>query len=167
MRVEQLGTNPGSYMNIFIDLTVSCYGYVGAISYFAYYAGTMWVDLWESPSTSSYTLKHSIEIVALTEGPHIHAVVEQVYVEPGLMMGNHHESSDAGGVAAYADEGDVAVSGYSDPELSRIVNTGRYHDTLSVGSQYSGDLSAYRRTPAIKLHIVKGKDCILFGYLAT
>ena len=144
-------------MNIYLDLAVSCYGFLDAISFYTFCAGTLYVDLWESSQSSSntYIIKHSFKLVALSEGLHSFVSVNKTYVRPGQMLGDHYE---AGGIASYAFPENLEPSGYSESELSRILSENRHHDTLSVGTELTRQVGSIKRMPAIKLHVAKGKS---------
>ena len=161
--MKQLNFDPGSNMNIFIDLTISCAGYLEAVSLYAQYTGTMWVDLWENTAASTYVLRNSFRFDITTTGLHEYLSLPggKVYVESGLMLGNHYISATGDGLASYAQHPHspgLSGTGYTASQLSRLVNSGSYHHSdLPVGKVITMALLSIKRNPAIKLHQVKGK----------
>ena len=157
MQVKELNEVLGLWINVFVDLTTTCSGYLEAVSVYAVNQGTFWIDLWEQ-LTNTYILRQSIRVVVGSAGLHTFLPLPDgaVYVEPGLTIGYHFvRGADVVLSAADSRRPNLEATGYVISEMSRLFRSERYSDDLFIGDEVSPVLSSEKRMPSFSLHITK------------
>ena len=157
MHVKVLNEVPGLWMNVFVDLTTTCSGYLESVSVYAVNPGTFWIDLWEQ-LTNTYILRQSIRVVVSSTGLHAFLPLPDgaVYVESGLNIGYHYvRGADVVFSVAQSNTANLEATGYVMSEMSRTFRSERYSDDLFIGDEVLLGLSSEKRMPSFSLHITK------------
>ena len=157
MHVKELNEAPGPYYNVFVDLIITCSGYLEAVSVYAVNPGTFWIDLWEQ-LTNTYILRQSIRVVVSSTGLHTFLPLPDgaVFVEPGLIIGYHFVRGAAMVLStAQSDRANLEATGYTIPEMSGVFGGSRFSDDLFIGDEVSPSLVSFKRMPSFSLHITK------------
>ena len=141
---------------MYVDVTTRCTGYIEAVSLFAKTSGTVFVGLWEELS-SSYILRQTFRVEVPSSGLHSRLSLPdgKIRVEPGQIMGIH---SLRGGSAvvnfAKSDSSNLAATGYTESQMSRVVVMELFSDGLYIGKEVPKSYQSAKRMPAMTLHIV-------------
>ena len=159
MHVKELNHVPGPDFKIFLNLIITCSGYLEAVSVYALNPGTFWVDLLE-PLTNTYILRQSIRVVISSAGLHAFLLLPDgaVYVEPGLMLGYHFvRGANIVLSSAYSGQPNLEATGYTISEMSEYIGIPRFSDDLFIGDEVSSSFDeSSKLMPSFSLHIAGG-----------
>ena len=154
--VKELNQVAPTMLNMFVDVTTSCTGYIEAVTVFAQASGTVFIGLWEELS-SSYILRQTFRVEVPSSGLHSRLSLPdgKIRVEPGQILGIHGLRGGSA-VVKLAQTGlsNLATTGYTESQMSRSVNLELYSDGLPIGKEVPKSYQSYKRMPALTLHIV-------------
>ena len=156
IHVNELTNLASTWLNMYVDVTTSCTGYIEAVTLFAKSSGRVFVGLWEELS-SSYILRQTFRVEVPSSGLHSRLSLPdgKIRVEPGQIMGIH--SLRGGSAVVYladSDSSNLAATGYTESQMSRVVSTELYSDDLPIGKEVMKSYKSVKRMPALILHIV-------------
>ena len=141
---------------MYVDITTRCTGYIEAVSLFAKSSGTVFVGLWEELS-SSYILRQTFRVDVPSSGlhPYLRLPDGKIRVVPGQILAIHgFRGGSAVVYLAQSGSSNLAAMGYTESQLSRLVNAALYSDDLPIGREVTKTYTSFKRMPALTLHIV-------------
>ena len=143
-------------MTIFVDITTSCAGYIEGITLFAEASGTAFVGLWEELS-STYVLRQTFRVEVPSAGLHSRLSLPDgsIRVEPGQILSLYSVRGFSALVKlAQSDYSNLAATGYTESQMSRVVVMELFSDGLYIGKEVPKSYHSAKRMPALTLHIV-------------
>ena len=154
-------TDGGLYLNILLDIEISCYGYVQSFSVRAATTNSPFLSFWDHvDNETTYELASKIQISVPNVGVHTFvSLSQQVWVTPGQVVGLHYSADTNGNsLVNYVSSSQSLVgTDYSNvDQLSRLITVSARDTDLPIGTQHS-TLHNKRRQIPLRLHIREGK----------
>ena len=137
--VKKLNHLAPVWLTIFVDITTSCWGNIEGITLFAKASGTAFVGLWEELS-STYVLRQTFRVEVPSPGLHSNLSLADgsIRVVPGQILAIHSLRGASGVVeTAHSNMPNLAATGYTESQMSRVVYMEFYSDGLPIGKEVS------------------------------
>ncbi len=138
LKLKQLNSIIGPTSRLFIDIKITCHGFITRWNYFANNIGVIFLDVFRPNNNGSFTLISKTKVTAIALGLQRYNLAPEDWteVEPGFIIGTHYPGVGLTYVIPEENR-NFALTTYTIDQLSDVMVTpDLYDDGLIIGSNY-------------------------------